>query len=60
MVELVSTHEPASKVKMKGAYDKTSRPRELDKESMVLMRVPGLVGNIDDSWHGPYEVVGEI
>ena len=49
MVELVSTRESASKVKMKDTYDTKSRPRELDVGSMVLMRVPGLVGKLDDS-----------
>ena len=57
MAELVSTRESASKVKMKDTYDKKSRPRELDVGSMVLTRVPGLVGKLDDSWDGPYEVV---
>ena len=60
MAELVSTRESASKVKMKDTYDKKSRPRELDAGSMVLMRVPGLVGKLDDSWDGPYEVVDKI
>ena len=52
MAELASTRESASKVKMKDTYDKKSRPRELDVGSMVLMRVPGLVGKLDDSWNG--------
>ena len=60
MAELVSTRESASKVKMKDTYDKKSRPRELDVGSMVLMRVSGLIGKLDDSWDGPYEVVDKI
>ena len=60
MAELVSTHESESKVKMKDAYDKKSKPRELDAGSMVLMRVPGFIGKLDDSWDGPYEVVDKI
>ena len=60
MAELVSTRESASKVKMKDTYDKKSRPRELDVGYMVLMIVPGLVGKLDDSWDGPYEVVDKI
>ncbi len=60
MAELISTCESASKVKTKDDYDKKSRPRELDVGSMVLMRVPGLVGKLDDSWDGPYEVVDKI
>ena len=60
MAELVGTCESASKVKTKDAYDKKSRSRELDVGSMLLMRVPGLVGKLDDSWDGPYEVVDKI
>ena len=42
---------------MKDAYDKKSRPRELDLGSMILMRVPGLDGKLDESRDGPYKVV---
>ena len=49
-----------SRVLMKYTYDKKSRPRELDVGSRVLMRVSELVGKLDDSWDGPYQVVDKI
>ena len=60
MEELVSTRESLSKLKIKDTLDKKSRPRQLSVGSMVLMRVPGLVGKLDDSWNGLYEVVDKI
>ncbi len=34
--------------------------RELSEGSLVLLRVPGLVSNLEASWEGPYEVVKRL
>ena len=34
--------------------------RELSEGSFVLLRVPGLVSNLEASWEGPYEVVKRL
>jgi len=57
---LVSSRERAAKEKMKSIYDKKAKSRSLEVGSMVLMRVPGLTGKLDDSWEGPYEIVDKI
>ena len=60
MSQLASSRERVAKNKMKSAYDQKAKPRSFDIGSMVLMRVPGLTGKLDDSWEGPYEVVDKI
>ena len=57
MAQLASTREKAGKVRMKQTYDKMAKGRSFEMGSMVLMRVPGLTGKLENSWEGPYEVL---
>lgn len=60
MSQLASSREKAAKEKMKKAYDQKAKQRSFEVGSMVLMRVPGLTGKLEDSWEGPYEVVDKV
>ena len=54
MSQLASESESATKVKLKDSYDRKTKPKELE---MGSIGVPGLVGMLDDSWSGPFEVI---
>ena len=41
---------------MKSIYDRNAKSREFLEGSMVLLRMPGLCGKLNDSWDGPYEI----
>ena len=41
----------------KSQYDKSTVNRTLEVGDKVLCRIPGLIGKLKESWHGPYEVV---
>ena len=41
----------------KQQYDKTTVNRTLEVGDQVLCRLPGLIGKLKESWHGPYSVV---
>ena len=41
----------------KQQYDKTTVNRTLEVGDQVLCRLPGLIGKLKESWHGPYRVV---
>ena len=41
----------------KHQYDKTTVNRTLEVGDQVLCRIPGLIGKLKESWHGPYSVV---
>ncbi len=42
------------------ACNKNKSDRVLDVDSKVLLRVPGLLGALEASWEGPYEVVDKL
>ena len=41
----------------KHQYDKSTVNRTLEVGDQVLCRIPGLIGKLKESWHGPYSVV---
>ena len=45
---------------MKRDYDQTAKVRSLEEGEMVLMRLPGLTGKLDDSWDGPYKIYRKV
>ena len=40
-------------------YDKSTTERTLEPGDQVMCRIPGLVGKLEESWHGPYKVVAK-
>ena len=44
-------------VQRKDIYDRGSTLRKFEKGDRVLLRTPGLVGKLEESWTGPWEVV---
>ena len=49
--------------KRKAQFDRGTVVRQLEKGDKVLCRIPGCVGKLEESWHGPYvveEKVGEV
>jgi len=42
----------ASNIK-KSSYDKGKVDRQLEEESLVLTRIPGIGSKLEDSWEGP-------
>ena len=49
--------------KRKAQFDRGTVVRKLEKGDQVLCRIPGCVGKLEESWHGPYvveEKVGEV
>ena len=38
-------------------YDKSTVNRTLSVGDQVMCRIPGMIGKLKESWHGPYEVV---
>ena len=43
----------------KTLYDKSTVNRTLDEGDLVMCRIPGLIGKLEESWHGPYKVVSK-
>ena len=43
----------------KTLYDKSTINRTLDDGDLVMCRIPGLIGKLEESWHGPYKVVSK-
>ena len=41
----------------KKLYDKTTVNRTLEVGDQVMCRIPGMIGKLKESWHGPYDVV---
>ena len=46
--------------KRKEGFDKKAVTREFELGDLVLCRVPGMVAKLEESWHGPYPVVGKL
>ena len=49
--------------KRKAQFDRGTVDRQLEKGDKVLCRIPGCVGKLEESWHGPYvveEKVGQV
>ena len=44
----------------KAHFDKKARERSLEEGDLVLIRIPGLIDKLEESWKGPYEVVGKL
>ena len=40
-------------------YDKSTVERTLEPGDQVMCRIPGLIGKLEESWHGPYKVVAK-
>ena len=43
----------------KALYDKSTVNRTLEVGDQVMCRIPGLIGKLEESWHGPYKVVAK-
>ena len=43
----------------KRLYDKSAVVRELEVGDQVMCRIPGMIGKLKESWHGPYEVLAK-
>ena len=43
----------------KALYDKSAVCRTLEAGDSVMCRIPGLIGKLEESWHGPYKVVAK-
>ena len=43
----------------KTLYDKSTINRTLEEGDQVMCRIPGLIGKLEESWHGPYKVVAK-
>ena len=41
----------------KALYDKSTVNRTLSVGDQVMCRIPGMIGKLKESWHGPYDVV---
>ena len=46
--------------KRKEGFDRKAVCRELMVGDMVLCRIPGMIPKLEESWHGPYPVVGKL
>ena len=46
--------------KRKKDFDRKAVYRELEVGDQVLCRIPGMVPKLEESWHGPYAVVGKL
>ena len=61
--DIMRKKESEVKGKMKADYDRKAKVREFNVGSMVMIRIPGMNGKLEDSWDGPYEVgrrVGKV
>ena len=45
-----------AKEDLKVAYDKGAREGQFAVGDMVLLRLPGFAGKLEDAWDGPYEI----
>ena len=43
----------------KALYDKSAVCRTLEAGDSVMCRIPGMIGKLEESWHGPYKVVAK-
>ena len=41
----------------KRLYDKSTVNRTLEVGDQVMCRIPGMIGKLQESWHGPYDVL---
>ena len=46
--------------KRKIQFDKGTVERQLEKGDKVLCRIPGVVGKLEEAWHGPYVVEEKV
>ena len=44
----------------KKEFDKRSMDRVLEEGDMVLCRIPGAAAKLEESWHGPYEIMEKL
>ena len=56
MRDVVREKEKKAKEKMKRFYDRKAKVREFEVGSLVMIRIPGMSGKLEDAWDGPYEV----
>ena len=56
MAVIVSDHERKAKANMKGFYDRSAKVKVFEAGDMVLVRKPGILSKMGDSWEGPYQV----
>ena len=52
--DIMRKKESEVKGKMKADYDRKAKVREFNVGSMVMIRIPGMNGKLEDSWDGPY------
>ena len=43
----------------KKLYDKSTVNRTLEVGDQVMCRIPGMIGKLKESWHGPYDVLAK-
>ena len=51
--------EAASKSRKK-SFDKKAVVRQYEVGDLVLCRIPGMIAKLEESWHGPYPIVGKF
>ena len=56
MAVIVSDRERKAKATMKGFYDRSAKVKVFEAGDMVLVRKPGILSKMGDSWEGPYQV----
>ena len=57
--DLVRERGKEASGKRKALYDKSTVCRTLEAGDSVMCRIPGLIGKLEESWHGPYKVVAK-
>ena len=57
--DLVRERGKKASSERKVLYDKSTVERTLEPGDQVMCRIPGLIGKLEESWHGPYKVVAK-
>ena len=60
VTEIISKREKKAIAKMKKTYVKSVHNRELQFISMVLVRISGQKGKLQNTWEGPFQVLEHI
>ena len=58
--EIMGKKEKEAKEKMKSDYDKKARKREITVGSMVMVRIPGMNGKLEDAWDEIKRKIGKV
>ena len=54
---LLSERSKDAGERRKASFDKGTVDRQLEVGDKVLCRIPGMIDKLEESWHGPYEVI---